>query len=690
MRIGFILIFFMFFFAQGTENLELIWYNDFPKDQAPRYEKVEFGVVAPENLKAKINKFTIRRDKQGLNPFDPDQVQLNATLILPSGQKRTIPGFYYIPYKRNLSKNEYEKDTTICNWRVRLSSEQVGEHQISFEFSAGDEKIKSSTFKFYVTPSKHKGHLYIDKNDPVYLKSASDSNAFVAIGMNICHASYGKLFPDKMQRYEGWINEFAKNNGNLVRFELGSLNGLPDWYQYNNYMPAMSVMWERDNLHGLCEEKGVYFSLFRHHVEVEVHGPAWNGISWEENPYNTGLGLKEEVDYFKDPAALKYQKHCDRYIFARWGYSSNLVYYGYSEVDNWLKRVFTSKNIDPKELSKKDEQDGLDIFIPWLKTHQKYIRDLGYHHVNFCSSYANSYEIEYDSKTDGIFKNSDIVAIHLYNNEVGRNFNARIPKIKELEKLYNKPLLIEEAGYLSLLGVLAIDKTGTGFHNDIWSTSFLGLMANAQWWWWDRGIFDNDLQEDLLPLYSFLSTIDYSEKYKYKAYRNKLATDDYTLEAYYMVNEDGNKAYGWLNNATYYWRNFRKYNPQIQSLIDSGYIISEEKFADGYPYKSTEKNDSYGSDEFIQADGEFEYFTKGELTVKIKGLNPSPFFGKKKEYIIKFYRTDIPIQEQKKATEEFTFTSSILGTANIPIPELIAKMKSYYLKERCFTIEAID
>jgi hypothetical protein len=689
MRINLYFIFLLAFFTLEAQDLKLYWYNDFPTDQVPRYEKIEFGIIAPEEITTEINKFTLRKDKTGLNPFDPSQVQLNAILELPSGAKRIIPGFYYIPYKRNLVKNEYEKDSTICNWRVRLSSEELGKHQIKFEFTVGSEKTASRIQSFDVSHSNHKGHLYIDKNDNERLKTASDSNTFIAIGMNICHAAYGKLFPDKMQRYEGWINKFAENNGNLVRFELGSNNGLPDWYQYDNYLPAMHVMWERDNLHRLCEKKGVYFSLFRHHVEVEAHGPAWNGISWEQNPYRNAFDLKE-VEYFINPEVIKYQKYCDRYIFARWGYSSNLAYYGYSEVDNWLTRVFTSKNMNPRELSKKDEQYGLDIFIPWLKEHQNFIRNLGYKHVIFCSSYANSYEIEYDKKTDGVFKNSDIVAFHMYNNEVARNFNARIPKIKELKKLFKKPILLEETGYLSLLGVLAIDKTGTGFHNDIWSTSFFGLMANAQWWWWDRGIFHNDLQKDLLPLHSFLSTIDYNKQYEYKSFKNKLGNDKYTLEAYYMISKDGDKAYGWLNNATYYWRNFRKHNPQIQSLIDSGYLVSDEKFEDGYEFSATEKNSAYSSEEFKQADGEIEFLREGELTFKIQGLKPSPVFGKKIKYAIRFYRTDIPIHEQNKAREEFTFTSSVIGTANISIPELLAKIEGYYLKERCFTIERID
>src|SRR6185369_11627204 len=80
----------------------------------PRYSRVEITV----NLAANYD-----------NPFDPDDIAVEALVQCPSGKKLAVPGFFTRDYQRALEGSR-EKLTAIDEggWKVRLTPSEVGQH----------------------------------------------------------------------------------------------------------------------------------------------------------------------------------------------------------------------------------------------------------------------------------------------------------------------------------------------------------------------------------------------------------------------------------------------------------------------------------------------------------------------------------------------------------------------------------
>ena len=66
------------------------------------------------------------------NPFDPQNIRLDATFTLPSGRSMTVPAFWYQGYQRSLSGG-YESDTPAGSpgWRVRFTPPEAGAYSLA-------------------------------------------------------------------------------------------------------------------------------------------------------------------------------------------------------------------------------------------------------------------------------------------------------------------------------------------------------------------------------------------------------------------------------------------------------------------------------------------------------------------------------------------------------------------------------
>jgi hypothetical protein len=72
------------------------------------------------------------------NPFDPEQIRLDATLVAPSGRTLTIPAFWTEDYRYNLiAGEEYHEKLGTQGWRLRFTPEEVGEYRLSVSLALG-------------------------------------------------------------------------------------------------------------------------------------------------------------------------------------------------------------------------------------------------------------------------------------------------------------------------------------------------------------------------------------------------------------------------------------------------------------------------------------------------------------------------------------------------------------------------
>ncbi len=106
-------------------------------------------------------------------------------------------------------------------------------------------------------------------------------------------------------------------------------------------------------------------------------------------------------------------------------------------------------------------------------------------------------------------------------------------------------------------GALEVDQCDRiGYHNEIWSSAFMGGISTGLHWNWRTHWVNNDY-ENFLPLSNFLAGVDYEEN-NWEPYLNNdelsIIIDD-NLEAFIMRNHVNDEIMGWVHNRSAYWAN---------------------------------------------------------------------------------------------------------------------------------------
>lgn len=610
------------------ENFQLIW--RLPKNidkEVEKFQKLELAIRLNRSVEDKIKVF-LENNKDGLNPYNPDDINVAYEFTSPLKEKRTAFAFYNIPYVRN--GNSWSKVNSLFNWVLRFSPDQIGEWNYTLNISIKGELIDTHQDKFVCIESESKGRLIIKKGGR-YLQLSNSDDPFFVIGHNIAHSAYYKVSPKKADLHKKWLTELAESGGNFYRLELGAQNALPDWNDYKNYSSKMEEMFEMDQLIEYSENLGLYFILFRHHTEIE-NGSDWDVAYWHNNPYKIGFELKGREEYFKNKEIIKWQKNTLRYIFSRWGYSSSFAFYEYQEVDNWYEELQHETNFSDKE--------AITFFKNWYVDQKEYIQDyLGAKQL-FMSTYASTPKFEFNKKNNGMFANSDVVGFHRYGQNKEDNYINKYEQAIDLYKEWNKPVLVEEMGVTASAGTnfLALYKcSGVEFHNSIWATSFMGTAGTGMNWWWDRGVHDFKRYEDYKVLSNFFKDEKMNlESYEPQKWHNKISIKRTLIENYALKNESATKVLGWVHNATHYWRNIN--NPCLEELKIKGHFTTPYKLKDGvYLGKEDKTKTNFNSrTDAYSKDG---VQNVAHQKIEIKGLKGSSFFGVKEWYEIQFNST---------------------------------------------------
>ncbi len=574
----------------ATDPVEVVW---FEPNSTPgfvgKFNRLELGFRLPAAVNQQVTNF-ITNGAGGINPFDPDQIDFRVNLTAPDGSTLTRFAFYYKPYNENLSgssanpatiQNDFVQDTTSYPWRFRFAPPNEGLWKISIEIiitqSGATQTINESGITFVCVPSTHQGTLKVshqtgsggDNNKDRWMYYSVTNAPFFAISENLANAGEGHYVPSVNRRHLAGLQKLIDAGGNFTRFELGGQNALPDWDVYNNYNTKMDEMYAFDRMVNKCEDNDIYFTLFRHHVEVENRDD-WAIARWQNNPYNMSFG-DNIYAYFTSTDIIKNQKKTLRYIFSRWGYSPNMAIYGYSEVNSWYKKLIEEESLNL--------QEAMATIKNWIELQQVYIKNTLNNNTLFSHSYSiipedelsnNAYIQDYIS----IFQICDIIGLHNYGLDKNRNFKHRYDQIEKYWNHYSKPIMMEEIG---LDPPAMYCCTGIDYHNNLWSTAMMGDFGAGMDWWWDRGTFDNNYQVDL----SLLKTFFQDENLRFgnfepQKWDDAINWENRKLENFALVQGNKERVVGWIHNATYYWRNLAAEGNCIQNLVDNNYSLNSE------------------------------------------------------------------------------------------------------------------
>jgi len=406
------------------------------------------------------------------NPYDPDEIMLEAEFISPSGKKSTVAGFYYQPYERSLKHGTVQTLKPIGEgfFKVRFTPTETGNWRYRVMAASGKgEGSSSGWLNFKVKPSSEKGFIRAGSKYFNY----DNGELFFPIGENVCWYSSGR----KTYDYDDWMEKLALNKCNFMRLWMAPWAMAVEWKETGLGRYNQKTSWELDHVFERSEELGIknILSLIDHGQFSEKHD-----ARWQENPYNQFCGGPSERPngFLTQPDCKNYFKRRLRYIVARWGYSTSLMAW------EWFNEV------DLSELSLEDLDSWLDEMTTDLRA-----MDVNQHPI------STSFHRCWTDCDVWQMNNLDFIQEHIYNR---RDFPENFKLAPQLaNERFNKPFLVGEFGW-SDEDFRVLDKEGIHLHESIWSASLSGAAGTPLIWYWDEYIDPNNLYYHYRILAEFL------------------------------------------------------------------------------------------------------------------------------------------------------------------------------------------
>lgn len=555
-----------------------------------KFDKLEYGLNLPPIIDNLVATYFAGNSHNplGINPFDPDDINIVATFTSPSGtQSRTINGFYFEDFS-----STWAPIATDYNFRVRFAPTELGQWTCSISVNSPNGKFPSTytanNLHFTCIPpaSGMYGYLQVGLHKR-QLKFSGTGASFFPIGQNIAwidHSQWGtnNFIPSEFTTFTDRVRNISysptqSNGGNFVRIIMAPWSHGIEWENLGDYSDYTSNTgipqnrqhnaFELDKVFEDCRTSGVYVNLnLEMHTSYHFSSTQLESLYlWANNPYHTKLGLSQIGDMLTNVDAKKYFKRRLRYIIARWGYSRNLaVIELLSEQDGWGWDANT-------ETHSYDSQMSYDMYN-WHQEMGDYIKNtLSDKNHLLSTSYGNRNTYAPSSFSAPII---DVTSGHKYGE--GRGINKeRYDYMTKMELdiqnkpvpllYYDKPSIFGEMGLNEKVGVDVDDIEGcddVGFHNNLWSTSFMGGYGTGlNWWQWKN---DGYRATNYGPLASFFANVDFeANKFTYPDYWKEphIPGVDYRTEVFSLRNFNKEKVMGWAHNATYWWGNISENCP---------------------------------------------------------------------------------------------------------------------------------
>ena len=400
------------------------------------------------------------------NPYDPDQIRVDATVVSPSGLAKTVPCFWFQNYTRKLSSgNEVLTTSGALEWHGRFTSMEAGSHEWILQVSTNGvmyaKLTNMVTVEEVVGGGSPAGFVRVGASKQYF--ETGDGQALPLAGANICWPGVRGTFD-----YDDWFKDLASHGGNFARIwmcpwafgieaEPGTLT---------NY--RLDRAWQLDYVFDLANKWGIKLMLcldYHGMYSVTPDGLFGGNDNWKNNPYNTTLGGPASTAdlFFTSPVARKTYEKRLRYLVARYGSSTSLLAWELlNEIDN------DYNTLNPSGVASWHASES-----QWLKTNDPY------NHLVTTSLTGSSDRSEIWS-----IPTLDFSQYHSYG-EPGPA--ARITSVGSDERQrYGKPFLVGEFGINAAGWNRPSDPYLRGFRQALWGGAVSGSAGTAMSWWWEN------------------------------------------------------------------------------------------------------------------------------------------------------------------------------------------------------------
>lgn len=441
------------------------------------------------------------------NPFDPQEIDVQAAVITPEGATNLIHGFYYHShYRLEDELGQPVEPDGRPEWRVRYCPRSAGKHTLTLlaydKFGVTEKPI---TLEFEALAADKAAHNFVQVSprDPRYFQFA-DGSLYYPIGHNVRSATDARMddkFPWKFRAEEGSTAyrryfksmEQAGENWAEVWMSAWSLGlewseGISGYHGANDY--HMGNAWELDRVLDLAEQHKIYINLvFNYHGRIST----WCDPEWHLHPYNKttpGGWLTMPLEFFSDAKAIQLQKNFIRYTQARWGWAP--IIFGYelcSEINLTGHESHHKTHFEPS-------------VVEWCRTLGKYIKEIDPYRHLVSAHVSNDYKFlnpEICSMPE-----MDFNALDAYHHS---NPETIIPLLSKtaLANTYNKPILITEFGGSPMAA--GLEHLTVEQHAAIWSGVCVPLAGTPMFWWW-QVIDENNLYPRYTAVKKFMADVD--------------------------------------------------------------------------------------------------------------------------------------------------------------------------------------
>lgn len=386
------------------------------------------------------------------NPFDPDEVDVRATITTPSGEVEVVPGFYH--------------SHTAPQWAVRYAARELGEHSVMLQVTDAEGIGQSSTYTFTAGPEgETRGYMGVTG------ERITDSfgKQITLLGSNYSWAAPDVIM-EAMDKYEAqqmnvmriwlsaWWSTYAAEWGPYDTKQQGIYMEYEGIGRYN--LDNMSRM---DSLMDHARDKNIYIML-----TMNSFGDFW--YNWDTHAYNIANGgpsywTENDTDFWTNPVAIEYQQKLLRYMFARWGYSTSFGMLEYwNEADN---RVNTYEHKDT-----------------WHAAMDSYWKDWDFYERPTTTSFAWMDHMEHNQMSWEELPMLDVTNFHYYvRDETGIDIWEE--HLKHFRSEFgNRPAFVGESGYAPPGSLPDGDETTKRFmHDSLWAPLFRGGATGGNLVW---------------------------------------------------------------------------------------------------------------------------------------------------------------------------------------------------------------
>jgi hypothetical protein len=430
----------------------------------------QFVQLAPAQLWQRLE-FRIFSLPGATNPFDPDNIRLDAAFTLPSGRTMNVPAFWYQDYQRGSSGGyEYLTPSGSPHWRLRFTPPEPGTYSVSLTTRTNGQPYGSAASTNFTVPlappPSPSGYVRIAANHQYF--ETGDGQPLRLIGENVCwHGGRGT------SDYDDWFSAMQAAGENHARlwmcpwaFGLEAASNSLTHY-------SLDQAWRLDYVFQLAEQQGIFLTLcLDYHGMFEVTPDYWGGNNfWPANPYcvtNGGPCVNQNAFFTNAAAQTIYQKRL-RYLVGRYGYSPKLLTWQFfNEIDNVYAYLV------PADVAAWHGRVG-----GWLHTNDPF------GHLVSTSLTGSS-----DRPEIWTLPQLDFAAYHSYAepgpaaqlNAVAQSFLQR----------YGKPVLIDEFGTDWRGWSRTNDPYLRGWRQGLWGGALGGSAGTAMSWYWENIHAEND------------------------------------------------------------------------------------------------------------------------------------------------------------------------------------------------------